>query len=220
MPKAGGVLMFSSLFNPEAPFWRLMSSLVDLLALSLLWVFTSLPLVTLGPATAALYDATARCVRQGKAGALSRYCSTFRRELKQGAVLSLIVLMAGFLLLLPLRFFWFAVLGDLPGAKIALAAYAIFLILPFGAFCWVFPILSRFSFSLLGAVKVSFQCSIAYLPVTVLLVVSAVLAGLVSALYWAPVLILPCLVALLWTFFMERIFAKYAPSYVSTDEEE
>ena len=30
-----------------------MGSLVDILALSLLWVFTSLPLVTLGPATAA-----------------------------------------------------------------------------------------------------------------------------------------------------------------------
>ena len=95
--------MFSSLFNPEAPFWRLMSSLVDLLALSLLWVFTSLPLVTLGPATAALYDAAARCVRQGKSGALARYFSTFRRELKQGALLSLIFLIATALLLVPLR---------------------------------------------------------------------------------------------------------------------
>lgn len=204
--------MFSSLFNPEAPFWRLMSSLVDLLALSLLWVFTSLPLVTLGASTAALYDAAARCVRQGNAGALSRYFSTFRRELKQGALLSLMFLIGGFLLLIPLRFFWLAVVGDLPGARIALAAYAIFLVLPLGAFCWAFPILSRFTFSLSGIVKVSFQCSIAYLPVTFLLVVSAVLAGLVSALYWVPVLILPCLLALLWSWPMERIFAKYTPS--------
>lgn len=210
--------MFSSLFNPEAPFWRLMGSLVDILALSLLWVFTSLPLVTLGPATAALYDATARCVRQGKAGALSRYFSTFRRELKQGAVLSLIFLVAGFLLLIPLRFFWLAVLGDLSGARIALAAYAIFLVLPLGAFCWAFPILSRFTFSLFGIVKVSFQCSIAYLPATFLMVVSAVAAGLVSALYWAPVLILPCLLALLWTCFLERIFDKYTPSDPPADE--
>lgn len=211
--------MFSSLFNPEAPFWRLMSSLADILALSLLWVFTSLPLVTLGTATAALYDAAARCVRPGKAGALSRYFSTFRRELKQSAVLSLIILAAGFLLLIPLRFFWLAVLGDLPGAKIALAAYAMFLVLPFGAFCWVFPILSRFSFSLLGVVKVSFQCSIAYLPITFLMVLSALAAGLVSALYWAPVLILPCLVALLWTCLLERIFAKYTSSGSATGEE-
>ena len=211
--------MFSSLFNSEAPFWRLMSSLVDLLALSLLWVFTSLPLVTLGASTAALYDAAARCVRQGKAGALSRYFSTFRRELKQGALLSLMFLIGGFLLLIPLRFFWLAVVADLPGARIALAAYAIFLVLPLGAFCWVFPILSRFAFSLLGIVKVSVQWSIAYLPVTFLLVVSAVLAGLVSALYWVPVLILPCLLALLWSWPMERIFAKYTPSESSSDEE-
>ncbi len=201
--------MFSSLFNPEAPFWRLMSSLVDILALSLLWVFTSLPLVTLGPATAALYDAAARCVRQGKSGALARYFSTFRRELKQGALLSLIFLIATALLLVPLRFFWLAVLADLVGAKLVLAAYAMFLVIPLGAFCWVFPILSRFTLSLFETVKASVQFSIAYLPVTFLLVVSAVAAGLFSALYWAPMLILPCLAVLFWTLFIERIFAKY-----------
>ena len=64
----------------------------------------------------------------------------------------------------------------------------------------------------------SFQCSIAYLPTTFLMVVSAVAAGLVSALYWAPVLILPCLLALLWTCFLERIFDKYTPSDPPADE--
>lgn len=204
--------VFSSLFNPQSSFWRPFGSLVDVLVLSLLWVFTSLPVITLGPATAALYDATARCVRQGKSGALMRYLSTFRRELKQGVLLSLIFLVLMLLLLLPLRLFWSAVTADLSGARIVLAAYAIFLVIPLGAFCWVFPILSRFTSSLPGAVKASFQFSLAYLPVTVVLVLSAVLAGLVSALYWAPVLILPCLLALFWSLFMERIFSKYTPS--------
>lgn len=210
--------MFSSLFNPDSSFWRPFGSLVDVLALSVLWVFTSLPVITLGPATAALYDATARCVRHGKSGALSRYFSTFRRELKQGALLSLIFLVLMVLLLFPLRFFWSAVTADLSGARIVLAAYAILLVIPFGALCWVFPILSRFTSSLPGAVKSSFQFSLAYLPTTLLLVLSAVLAGLVSALYWAPVLILPCLVALLWSLFIERIFAKYTPSDLPGDQ--
>ena len=204
--------VFSSLFNPQSSFWRPFGSLVDVLVLSVLWVFTSLPVITLGPATAALYDAAARCVRQGKSGALLRYFSTFRRELKQGALLSLIFLILTFLLLFPLRFFWSAVTADLAGARIALAAYAVFLVIPLGALCWVFPILSRFTFSLPGAVKVSFQLSLAYLPITFLLVLSALSAGLVSALYWAPVLILPCIVALLWSLPIERIFAKYTPS--------
>ena len=194
--------MFASLFNSEAPFWRLMSSLVDILALSLLWVFTSVPIVTLGAATAALYDANAKCVRQGKSGALSRYFHTFRRELVTGLLITLIFLVGLFLLMIPLRFFWAAVVADLTGARVALAAYAVFLVFP------------------LGAVKVSFQFSLAYLPRTFLLVLTLLAAGLVSALYWAPVLVLPCLVALLWSLVMEPLFSRHAPADPPRDGED
>ena len=108
--------------------------------------------------------------------------------------------------------FWAAVVADLTGARVALAAYAMFLVIPLGALCWAFPILSRFTFKPFGAVKVSFQFSLAYLPRTFLLVLSALAAGLVSALYWMPVLVLPCLLALLWSVLMEPLFAKHAPA--------
>lgn len=204
--------MLSSLFNSEAPFWRLMSSLVDILVLSLLWVFTSLPLVTLGAATTALYDASARCVRRGTSGAFTRYFSTFRRELIPSLIITLIFLAGLFLLMIPLRFFWAAVTANLTGARIALAAYAVFLVFPLGALCWVFPIFSRFTFTPLGAVKVSFQFSLGYLPRTFLLVLTLLATGLISALYWVPVLVLPCLLALLWSLVMEPLFARHAPA--------
>ena len=209
--------MFSSLFNPESPFWRKIGAFSDILMLSVLWVFTSLPVITLGAATAGLYDASARCVRQGRAGTLARYFGTFRREFKCGAGLSVIFLALFFLLSIPLRFFWAAVTADLAGARIALAAYAIVLILPLGALCWVFPILSRFTFSVWGAVKVSFQFSIAYLPYTVLFVITLLVSALGCALYWAPVLILPGLLALFWSLFIEKIFARYIPSQLPED---
>ena len=52
--------MWRKLFDPTALFWRWMSTLADVLLLSLLWFFTSLPLLTLGAATTALYDASTR----------------------------------------------------------------------------------------------------------------------------------------------------------------
>ena len=211
--------MLSSLFNPDSPFWRKIGALADILMLSLLWVFTSLPLITLGAATAALYNASARCVRQGKAGTLSRYFGTFRREFKCSAILTVIFLAGFFLLMIPLRFFRGALAADLAGAGLALAAYAVVMVIPLGALCWVFPILSRFTFSPLGAVKVSFQFSLAYLPQTFLLVVSLLASALACALYWAPVIILPGLLALLWTCVIERIFAKYIPSSSEYGEE-
>ncbi len=55
--------MFGSIFNPENKFWQTLDHLADLLILSLLWLLCSLPLVTAGAATTALYDAAAHCLR-------------------------------------------------------------------------------------------------------------------------------------------------------------
>ena len=52
--------MAAGIFNPENDFWRLIEKLVDLFLLSVFWLVCSLPVFTLGPATAALYRTTVR----------------------------------------------------------------------------------------------------------------------------------------------------------------
>ena len=47
-----------NLFNVENPVWVFMGKLVDMLILSGLWVICSLPVVTIGASTAALYYVT------------------------------------------------------------------------------------------------------------------------------------------------------------------
>ena len=42
-------------FNPEKGIWAWLSTMVDIVGLSVLWIFLCLPVVTIGPATAALY---------------------------------------------------------------------------------------------------------------------------------------------------------------------
>ena len=44
-----------AIFNPENSIWRVTGKLVDLMILSVFWLACSLPVVTLGPASAALY---------------------------------------------------------------------------------------------------------------------------------------------------------------------
>lgn len=203
--------MFASLFDPQASFWRKIGSFTDVLVLSLLWTFCSLPLFTLGPATAALYDASAKHVRQGRAGAVRCFFTTLRRELATGALATVV-----WALLLAVAFgllglFWRAVLSDIPEAPILLAAYSVVLLLPLGALCWSFPILSRFTFGPLGLLRVSFQLSLAHLPYTVVILLLAALAALACYLFWFPLLVLPGTVALLWSLMMERVFRRYMP---------
>ena len=55
--------MAKGIFNPENDLWRITGKLVDLFLLSVFWLVCSIPLFTLGPATAALYHTVVRCIR-------------------------------------------------------------------------------------------------------------------------------------------------------------
>ena len=91
--------MFGRIFNPENAFFRTADKLADLVMLSLMWALCSIPLVTLGPATAALYDAAVKILRRGEAGNIyQRFFHSFRLDLKVGALTSIAVLEAADLL--------------------------------------------------------------------------------------------------------------------------
>lgn len=78
--------MAAGIFNPENDFWRLIEKLVDLFLLSVFWLVCSLPVFTLGPATAALYRTVARCIRGSERKSWSLFFRTFRENFKVGAL--------------------------------------------------------------------------------------------------------------------------------------
>lgn len=207
--------MLSSFFNPQAPFWRQLSAFTDLLILSVLWFFCSLPLITIGAATAALYDSVARFVRPGRSGAALRFLTVFRRELAAACVSTLIWGGILFAALALLRLCWQGLLGDWSGASLFFALYLVALLIPAGALCWSFPILSRFTCSPLELLRISFFFSLAHLPSTVLIVLIAALAVAVCVLFLLPVVLLPAAAALCWSFLMERAFQKHMPPSAS-----
>ena len=57
--------MFRSLFDPNSAFSRGMERVWTLVVLNVLWVLCSLPVVTIGPSTAALYQVLGK-VMQGE----------------------------------------------------------------------------------------------------------------------------------------------------------
>ncbi len=203
--------VFSTIFDPENAFWRAMSLLTDVLVLSLLWLFCSLPVLTLGPATAGLYDAVVKYVRPRRHGAWLQFFRVFRRELAGGAAASALWAAALAALLAGLQFFWQAQLARLSGAPLVLAAYFVCLLIPVGGLCWTFPALSRFTLSPLAAMVRGVQLAVAYLPFTLLIVLSGALSAALSLLFYVPMLILPCLTAMLWSVMMERAFRRFTP---------
>lgn len=186
-----------------------MSKLVDVLGLSLLWLFCSLPLFTVGAATTALYDAAARCVRGGANGPFGRFFRTFRREFAASTVVTVACGAVLVILGLLLRMVWRAALAGSVSVAVAVACSLVFLLVPVGAACWMFPLLSRFTFRPAGLMLAGLRFALGYLPYTVVIVAAGTAAVLVSGFLWFPALVMPCLTAWFWSLLMEHKFQKY-----------
>jgi len=207
----------SALFHPENRFWRGVDRAADVLILSLLWSVCSVPLVTIGAASTALYDAVAHCVRGSERTPYSRFFRTFKAEFKT-ATLSWL-LWGG--ILLALLAGHFALVRSAEGAEIPLALAMACLVLAAvvgGVLCWLFPLLSRFEYTLGGLARTAVQFWFTHLPSTIAMTaLLALCADLVLQLVF-PLSVLPCLLALAHSFFVERAFRKHMPDQAPQDD--
>ena len=199
------------LFNPEKGIWAWLSTMVDIVGLSVLWLFLCLPVVTLGPATAALYYAVVKCVRRRDSGAFGCYLRSFRSNFKTGLKAGLIAIPAA-LLFYGGHFIvrWYGTrLGGM--AYILYVAYYFTLTLPAGVLCWLFPLLGRFDYQVRDLFRTAFQLTIAHLPSTVVVVLLTAQTAAFCLARWWPVVFMPVAAMLLASLFTERIFQKYSP---------
>ena len=60
-------------FEPESLVWKPFGYLGELVMMSLLWGLCAIPLVTIGPASAALYDCAVHCLRRKEGDLFSRF---------------------------------------------------------------------------------------------------------------------------------------------------
>ena len=82
--------MLGRVFRYQGWLWRALNTLTDILALSVLWLLCSIPVLTLGAATTALYDSVVRCIRYKQSGPYERFFRTFKNELVPGLLLTLL----------------------------------------------------------------------------------------------------------------------------------
>ena len=86
------------LFSYDSKFSQIMLKLCCGCYLNLLWIVCSLPVITAGAATAALYDVTLRLAREEDPPVTTRFFKAFRENFRQATILWLILLGIGALL--------------------------------------------------------------------------------------------------------------------------
>jgi uncharacterized membrane protein YesL len=202
-----------SFFDPESYAWKPFGYIADIILLSLLWILFSFPVITIGASTTALYDAVAHGFRYKEKDTLSRFMNTFKREFI-GSIPSTVLweLILGFGYWLLKRFIAAANPSD--SAFVAAVAGLGILIAVAGIACWVFPLLSRFTFSFAALNITAVKLAFSHLLITLAMGISLWLSLYLSVSYIIPLAFLPALLVLFWTFFLEPVFN----SYIDNDE--
>lgn len=195
-------------FSNENWIWKPFDCIADVVILSGMWFLCSLPIVTLGASTTALYDCCARCVRGKDTAMFSRFFRTAKRELMPAAF-SVILWSA----IITLGYFLVKAYGNsvqiTDSSVVMTTAMLLLLTVVVGMACWVLPVLSRFTFSFGQLQITAVKLALAHLPRTMLLGISAVCAGYLCIQFWFPFLFLPAVLVLLWTWLLEPVFRKY-----------
>jgi len=103
-----------------SPIMRGLSLLADVALLNLLWLICSIPILTLGASTAALYACLFARQRGEPCGASAFFCA-FRVHFRRATVLWFIALCAGIVLYVD---YWFTISASFPLHQVLLALYA------------------------------------------------------------------------------------------------
>lgn len=129
-------------FNIDSPFWNFMGTLARFTALNLVYLVTILPIVTFGPAQAALYSTLFAYDEHDDIKLVREYLKRFKREFKQGIVTGLLLAVLILAVIFGLSF-WNAWDADSAYAPlivmVAAAVVTVFI------YEWIFPLQARFA---------------------------------------------------------------------------
>lgn len=197
----------------DSKLWRALTWLIDIIFTGLLWTLCSLPVFTIGAASAALYYTMVKCVRHERGRLWQVYWKGFRENFGPGTKIWLLYLAA------------IAV-----GAANALAAWQwsggfsplvalggiiflpVVLTLP-----WLFAYLSRFENTVRGSLK--FVCYLAARRIGRSLLLALELLGALGIAWLLPQIapILPGAVALVMSLTIEPVFRAFTEDADAVD---
>ena len=197
-------------FGIDNPFFTFMSRVGDILILNILFVATSIPLVTIGMSLSAMYRVTLRMTRKECNYVAKEYFRACGEEWKQSTFIWLIMLVTGILLVFDVtvgRDMW-NILNIAVGALIFICGMI---------FTYVFAVQARFENTVKNILKNTVYIAIRHFPFTVVMLVLnlvpvvCILFNSVTMALATPIYIVVgfALTARINSIFLNRIFQKY-----------
>lgn len=216
----------ASIFAPDSALMRVLTRIADLMILNVLFLVTSLPLVTLPASLTALCFVSLRIATDTDRTIVGDYFRSFRQNFRQATLIGLLAAAVGAALAA-----WYVVVTELVAdGVLRFVLLAIWYVLVFVAAMWalyVFPYLAKFEGTtrevLRNARLMSFRHPLAPLTVIVLSLLAAVVTifspqATGYGLLW--LLIGFAAIAFLGALVYARVFERYARTPTASAQEE
>ena len=184
-----------NLFNLDSGFSKFMNRVSDLFLLNILWVICSIPIITIGASTTALYSVNLNLLSENEGHITKAFFKAFKENFKKSTAIWLIVLLTSTILGVNL-IFWLKC-----GLSIAFTLFIFLLVTPY-----IFPVLSQTNSSILSIIKYCFFISIKALPYSLLITLFG-LSVLFATFYFPIVFLFMLLLGVaIHSYMVSRIF--------------
>lgn len=184
----------------ESKLHMVLTALIDIIWLGILWLVCSLPVITIGAASTALYYTMVKCVRHDIPEPTRFFFRAFRKNFRQATLLWLLCLAALGVGLLDIVAF--SQMGVKRGDFLYIFSRLLLLPVPM-LFPWIFAFLSRFENTVTGTLRFAVWLALKNWKQTLLMFFEAALVGLICWLLPQIAPLMPGALCLLTSFSIE-----------------
>lgn len=215
----------NNIFNLNSPVMQFLGKVFDLMILNLLWLICCIPIITIGPATTAMYYVAMKIADDEYSEVLRPFFHSFKQNFFQGIILELIFIVSGLLLFFDYRF---CLLFDGTTEKIMIGAFIFFGVVYLVLVSYTYPLLSQYANTIGGTIKNALVLAMSKV-ITALEISLLNLAPILSlflfpeVIGWiVPLLIFlaPAFIALLNSMLFKKVLANFIKMQNSLAEKE
>jgi uncharacterized membrane protein YesL len=199
-------------FNTDSPIFSILSKVSDMLFISITFIFLCIPIVTIGPASTALYYTIVKVIRRERGYIFREFFKSFKMNFKRGAIVGIIFTLIFFVLTFDLLYaYGLTVDPNSSKGSLLLGVFGGVTFLVASLSIYIFPILSRFDMTVRQLIKAAAYMSMRHIPFTIIMLLVNALS-LVLIYFFIPfIFIAPATIVLVNSFLMERVLKKYMP---------
>ena len=192
-----------NMFNQDSGFSKFMNRIADLFILNILWILFSIPIVTIGAATTALYSTNLKILNNEEGPLIRTFFKSFKENFKKSTIIWVFILLISIILGFNLVF-WLKCGLSLSYFALPFIFFSLLIFLLVTPY--IFPILTKTKASILIIIKYCFIISLKNLPYSLLITIFGASIAFVTFYYPIVFLFMVLLGVSLHSYMVSRIF--------------